>query len=91
MTVKEKNITNVIYVVIFAVVLLTMLPSLIPLASNAAADLFTTLGNNTVSAVGTDAAAFALQMPDLLGWFWILGPIVLVIGIAMGMFKSGRR
>ena len=90
--VNERSIVGVIMVVLFGVVLLKMLPSLIPLASNSAADLFTTLGNNTVSGVGTEASAFSLEMPSILGWFWIVGPILLVIGIALGMFKgSGRR
>jgi len=88
---NKNSIVNVIYVVLFGVVLLKMLPSLIPLASTASADLFTTLSNNTASSVGTDAAAFAGDLPDILGWFFVIAPVGVVIAIAMGMFgKKGR-
>jgi hypothetical protein len=88
--VNKNTIVNTILVVLFGVVLLKMLPSLIPLASNAAADLFTTLGNNTASGVGVEAAAFATEVPSILGWFWIVSPVILVIGLALGMFAYGK-
>jgi hypothetical protein len=90
MAINQNSIKTTIVTVLFAVVLLTMLPSLIPLASNASANLFTTLGNNTVSGIGTEASAFALTLPSLLGWFWVIGPILLVMGIAFAMYSGSK-
>jgi hypothetical protein len=91
MKINEKTIMTTIVVVLFGVVLLRMLPSLIPLASGAASDLFVTLGNNTASKVGEEAATFASTVPSILGWFWVIGPVILVITLAIGMFKHKQH
>ena len=87
MKIGHDKITGLIVSVIMLTVLLAVASTVIPTGSQAFYDLSTSLSNATV--LGTGAVAFAADMPSYVGWFWVLGPFVLVIGLVVGLFFKG--
>lgn len=91
MKVNAGTIISVVLAILFATVLFKMLPSLIPSIATSVHNLSDTLSGDG-DLIGTEAAAFAGEMDSLTGWFWVIGPMVLVILVAVSLFKtSGRR
>lgn len=91
MKITTRTIVALIMSLIFVVVLFQMLPGLLPQAITSVNSLFSAsiLGNETL--VGAAPAAFAANVTSYLGWFWVVSPFVLVIGIILGLFLVGGR
>lgn len=70
-------------------VLLGVLESTVPTSAQAFYDF--TAGLTNTSVYGADAVAFAGDVPGYLGWFWVIGPFVMVIMIVLGIFGLKRR
>lgn len=87
--VNSGMIVGVIVAVIFAMVLFSILPTVYP-------DMIQDYYNFTSelellsTELGTGPSTFAGNMHEYAGWFWVLGPFLLVIGIALTLFKGGR-
>lgn len=89
-SVGPNAIVSLIMVLIFATILLSVGRTTIPTAATAYHNLSDSLASET-DVLGTDAAAFAGDTDGYVGWFWALGPFVLVIGIVMAVFMKKRR
>ena len=88
--VNTKTIINLLMSIVFMVVLLSVAAQLIPVGAEAFYDMTQSMTNTTI--LGAGPVAFAEITPALLGWFWVLGPFILVIMIVIGIFlkKRGR-
>ena len=88
--VSTGMITGAIVALVMAVVFLSMLPTLIPTATKAVHNLSDAIGNDGEN-IGTGAAALGDNIDDWTGYFWVVGPLVLVIGVVLSLFLKGRR
>lgn len=83
------TIKAVLVGVIFLTVLLAMLPTLIHTSQESVTSLATEYSNSTL--YGTGASAIGTQIDDYSGYFWVIGPLVLIITFVLGVFMSRRR
>lgn len=90
MKVGAGAIVGLILSLIMLTVFLSVAEDTIPTAATAYHNLSDTLAGNS-AIYGTDAASFAGDTDDYLGWFWALGPFVLVIGIVLAVFMRRGR
>lgn len=81
-------IKGAIVALIFLTVFVSILPSLIHTSALSVKDLATEYGNTTV--YGSSASAIGTQIDDWTGYFWVLGPFVLIIGIIVALFMKRR-
>lgn len=89
--VTTGKITGAILGILMLVVFVSMLPSLISVGATSVSNLFTNL-SGMGAVIGTDAAAFAGNANGYIGWFWVIGPFILVVGFIVALFlKRGRR
>lgn len=89
MKVTAGVIVGLIVALIMLQVLVGVAEDVIPTAAEDYHNLSDTLAGST-AILGTDAAAFAGDTDDYLGWFWVLGPFILVLAVVLGVFR-GRR
>lgn len=88
--VNTGKIRAMIIGVIMMVVLFKIAATLVPTGAQAYHNLSDTLKADT-DVLGTDAAAFAGDTDDYVGWFWVLGPFLLVISVVLAVFTLGGR
>lgn len=89
MKIGTGTIVGLILGLIFLTVLLSVADDTIPTAATAYHNLSDTIASNT-DVFGTDAASFAGDTDGYLGWFWVIGPFVMVIMLVLSLFR-GRR
>lgn len=89
MKITSGVIIGLIVSLIMLQVLVGISEDIIPSAAGSYENLSNTLAADT-QVLGTDAAAFAGDTDDYMGWFWVLGPFVLVLTVILGVFR-GRR
>lgn len=89
MRISAGTIVGVIIALIMITVLLKILPTTIPTAATAYHNLTDDMAADT-DVYGTDASAFAGDLDDLLGWFWVFSPFVLTLGVVLGVFLKRR-
>lgn len=85
MKLSTGMITGLIVSIVLITVLLNVARTTIPIAATA----FHNLTDSQAAATGvygTNAASLAGNFDDYAGYFWVLGPFVLVIGVAMALF-----
>lgn len=89
--VSPNKIVGLVLVLVMMTVLFGVARTVIPTAATSYHNLSDALkGDGAI--IGTDAAAFAGDTDDYLGWFWVIGPFVLAILLVVGIFlKKGRR
>lgn len=78
---------------IVALIFLTVFVSILPDLIETSADSVQTLAEGyTANATlyGTGASTIGGKIDDWMGYFWVLGPFVLIIGIVVKLFM-GRR
>lgn len=75
--------------IIFMVVLLQILPDLIVDGATAVHNLSDSLAAES-DVLGSDAASLGGDIDDYTGYFWVVGPLVLVISIIVGIFLRRR-
>lgn len=90
MKVTAGKIVGVIISLIMVLVLFSMLPNILPSVINSVNTLFGTDGLNNATLVGTGPASFASNVSTYLGWFWVVSPFVLVIGVILALFLRGK-
>lgn len=89
MKINPGMIIGVLLSLIFLGLLLKIATAVIPQAASSYHTFATSVsGNSTL--YGADAAAFAADTPGYLGYFWVLGPFVLVLMLIIGMFMRRR-
>lgn len=88
MKVSANSIKGLIVVVVMATIFFSMAPALVHTFGLGVGDFLTELTNTTV--YGTGPGAIATILNNNWGYFLIVGALVLVIGLATGIFK-GRR
>lgn len=90
--INSGKIKGLIVGIVMLVVLISVAETMVPTGAEAFHNLTDTLGDET-DTLGTDAAAFADDMDDYVGWFWALGPFILVISVVLAAFTlgGGRR
>lgn len=90
---RKAASAGIIIVVIMALIMLTVLlkvlPSTLPTAATSFHNLTDVLAANT-EVYGTEAAAFAGDLDTLMGWFWVLAPFILVLGVVLAIFFRRR-
>lgn len=89
-SVSSGAIVSLVLVIIMLTVLVSVAEDVIPTGATAYHNLSDTLAADS-AVLGTDAASFAGDTDDYLGWFWVLGPFVLVLMAIVGIFMKGRR
>lgn len=90
--ITPSKIKGVVLSIIFATILFAILPTLYT-------DIIQNFYNFTddlagmTTQLGTGPAGFAGDVSTYAGWFWVIGPFIMVIGLALGLlaFKKGRR
>lgn len=90
--INQNVILSLITGVIFLVILLGISSSLIPTAATAYHNFSDAMAEQS-EVVGTDAATFAGNTDNYLGWLWVAMPFLMVLGLIIGLFviKRGRR
>jgi len=89
--ISSNSITALVIGVVMIVVLFNVMVSVVPLGTTAVHNLSDALVGQSAT-IGTGPATFAGQIDELSGWFWVVGPLVLVLGLVIGLFlKKGRR
>lgn len=83
-------IVSVVIGILMLTVLFSILPDTIPTATTAVHNLSDSL-NAQSAVIGTGASTFAGNLDSLTGWFWVIGPLVLVIVFVTGMFLQGGK
>lgn len=81
-------IKGAIIALIFLTVLLNILPSLIHQNAVSVGALATEYGNATV--YGSSASSIGSQIDDWTSYFWVLGPLILIITVILGIFMGKR-
>lgn len=86
------TITALVIGVIMLTVLFSVAVTVIPTGATAFHNLSDALAGDG-DIIGTDAAAFAGNTDTYVGWFWVIGPFVLMISLVIGLFlgRGGRR
>lgn len=79
-------ITGVIFLVIFLGIASSMIPTAATSYHNFS-DAMAAQG----AVVGTQAASFAGQTDDYLGWLWVAMPFLLILGLILGLFMIRGR
>lgn len=75
---------------IFLTVLVSILPDLILDSGEAVNDLSGMYeGNSTV--FGTGPSELGGNIDEYAGWFFVIGPFILIITVVLGIFMSRRR
>lgn len=74
---------------IMLTVFLSIAPNLIHTSAVSVTALSTELSNSTL--YGSGAAAIGGQIDDWTGYFWVVGPLILLITVILGVFLRGRR
>ena len=87
---NQNMLLGLIVGIIFIVILVSMSSTLIPTGAVAYHNMSDTLAANG-EALGTDAAAFAGNTDSWLGWFWVVGPFILVIYLVINLFLKPKR
>lgn len=82
-------IKGAIIALVFLTVFLSILPSLIHTSAESVQTLSTELSNATI--YGDSAAGLGGQIANWTGYFWVLGPLVLIIGLVTKLFMSRGR
>lgn len=88
-SINPGKIVGLVISVVMLVVLLGVSQTVIPQGAGATYNLFSNLNNATH--LGTGAVTLAGNIPSYTGWFWVLGPFVLVIAVVLGVFMAGRK
>lgn len=83
-------IKGAIISLIMLTVFLSILPDLIIDSATSVSELSDAYAANT-TVLGTGAASIGGNIDDWTGYFWVLGPFILIITIVLGVFVSGRR
>lgn len=99
LSITSGSIVSLVLVIIMLVVFINIIEDVIPSGATAYYNLSETFsctnetkcGMNADQVYGSDAASFAGDTNDYLGWFWVLGPFVLVLMAVVGIFMRGRR
>lgn len=73
---------------IFLTVLLSILPDLIHTSAESVQTLSTELSNSTI--YGSGAANIGSNLSTWTGYFWVIGPLLLIITIVLGLFMRKR-
>lgn len=81
-------IKGTLVTMIFFVVLVAMLPTLIELGADKTSDLAAVYSDN--STLFGDAAPIGEELDDFAGYFWVAGPLILIIGIIGSIFLKRR-
>lgn len=87
--VTSGKIMGIVMVVLFSTVLLSILPTLLPTVIQAFYNLTGEMALLTTE-LGTGPTTFISNVPTYVGWFWVIGPLLLGISIALGVFGKGR-
>lgn len=87
--VSSGKIMNIVYIVLFSTVLLSMLPTLLPTVIEAFYNLTAEMALLTTE-LGTGPTTFISNVPTYVGWFWVIGPLLLGISIALGVFGKNK-
>lgn len=82
-------IKGMLLTLIFLVILLKMLPNLMHTSQESVSELSTEYQNSTL--YGEGAAAIGADVPTYTGYFWVAGPIILLLTVIFGIFMSRRR
>lgn len=82
-------IKGAIVALMFLTVLISMLPRLIHQNAIAVVELSEEYGNTTL--YGEGASELGTQVDDWTGYFWVIGPLVLIITVVLGIFLKRRR
>ena len=73
-------VVGLILALVMLTVLLSVATDTIPTAAVAFHNLSDDLADRS-DVLGTDAASFAGDTDDYLGWFWVIGPFVMAIAV----------
>lgn len=73
---------------VFMTVLVSILPSLINTSAISVQTLSDEYSNTTL--YGTSASTIGTQIDNWAGYFWVLGPFIMVIGVITGIFMKRR-
>lgn len=84
------TIKGIVVAILMLTVLISMLPSLILTNAEAVYDLSTMYAANSTY-LGADAAALGANVNDWTGWFWVIGPLLMLITTILGLFMIGGR
>lgn len=76
--------------VIFIVIILGMSSSLIPTAAKSYHNFSDAMAGQS-EVVGTDAAAFAGETDNYLGWLWVALPFIAILTLIIGVFAFRKR
>lgn len=82
-------LTSLIIFVVLIVVFLGMASSLIPTAATSYHNFSDAMAAQS-AVIGTNAATFAGNTDDYLGWLWVAGPFVLIFLLVVALFFKSR-
>lgn len=88
--VNSGLIVGLILSVVFFTVLLSVASNVIPTGAMAYHSLATAFGGNS-TIYGSGASSFATNTIAYVGWFWVLAPFILTVGLIMALFVVGGR
>lgn len=75
--------------IILLVVFLGIASGMIPTAATSYHNFSDVMAGQT-AVVGTDAATFAGNSDNYLGWLWVALPFLLIMGLIFGLFIARR-
>lgn len=81
---------SIITGIILLTVMVSMLPSIIVTGATATHNLSDGLAGQSAT-IGSAPASFAGNIDDYMGWFWVLGPFILVLTAVVGLFLGNKR
>ena|SRR3990167_3861422 len=90
MKINEETLKAFIVIMIFALVLFSLAASVLPTTIKSAHNLTESLENGA-DYLGTAPAALAGTVDDNMGYFWIIGVVLVIIAVAMGWYTVNKK